>query len=149
MKTRIAIIGLLLALAVSSICHGQISSEKEREIRKLLAATGTTKAVTGMMSQMLGQFRTALPQVPKQFWTDFEKEMDVDELIRLMMPVYDKHLSTEDLKAANAFYSTPAGKRLAEKTPVMTSEGFEVGRKWGEAKGRLVAQRLKEKGLDK
>jgi hypothetical protein len=75
--------------------------------------------------------------------------MDVDELIQLMMPIYDKHLSLEDLKAANAFYATPAGKRLAEKTPVMTSEGFEVGRKWGEAKGRQIAQRLKEKGLDK
>ena len=149
MKTRLLILGLIVTFTSNLICFAATSREKELEIRKLFEATGVIKAVTGMKGQMITHFRTSLPQVPKQFWDEFEKEMDIDELVTLMVPIYDKHLSLEDIKAANAFYATPAGKRLAEKTPVMTTEGFDVGRKWGEAKGRLVAQRLKEKGLDK
>jgi len=134
--------------AAASLAYGQISREKEREIRKLLEATGTTKAMPEMMDQMMAEFRKALPNVPSEFWDEFRKEINIDELITLMMPVYDRHLSLEDIKAANAFFATPAGKHFAEKMSVMYAEGFEVGRKWGEGKGRLVAERLKEKGLD-
>ena len=140
---------LVLACIVASLAYGQVTREKEREIRKLLGVTGTTKNIPEMMDQMIAEFRKALPDVPSQFWDDFRKEINVDELVGLMVPVYDKHLSLEDIKAANAFFATPAGKRFAEKMPVMSGEGFEIGRKWGEAKGRLVAERLKEKGLEK
>jgi uncharacterized protein len=150
MKSRIVVVcTLVLACIAASLAYAQVNRDKEREIRKLLEATGTTKTMPQMMDQMIAEFRKALPNVPPQFWDDFRKEVNVDELIGLIVPVYDKHLSLEDVKAANAFFATPAGKRFAEKLPVMSSESFEVGRQWGEAKGRLVAERLKEKGLDK
>jgi uncharacterized protein len=150
MKSRIVVVcTLVLACIAASLAYAQVNRDKEREIRKLLEATGTTKTMPQMMDQMIAEFRKALPNVPPQFWEDFRKEVNVDELIGLIVPVYDKHLSLEDVKAANAFFATPAGKRFAEKLPVMSSESFEVGRQWGEAKGRLVAERLKEKGLDK
>jgi uncharacterized protein len=150
MKTRIVVVcTLVLACIAASLAYAQVNREKEREIRKLLEATGTTKTMPQMMDQMIAEFRKALPDVPAQFWDDFRKEVKVDELIGLIVPVYDKHLSLEDVKAANAFFATPAGKRFADKLPVMSAESFEVGRQWGEGKGRLVAERLKEKGLDK
>ena len=150
MKTRSTlIVTLALACIVASLAYGQVAREKEREIRKLLEVTGTTKTMPEVMDQMIAEFRKALPDVPSQFWDDFRKEINIDELVSLMVPVYDKHLSLEDIKAANAFFATPAGKHFAEKMSIMSAEGFEVGRKWGEAKGRLVADRLKEKGLDK
>ena len=150
MKTRILLVStLVVACIVGSLAYAEINRDKEREIRKLLEATGTTKSMPEMMDQMIAEFRKALPDVPSQFWDDFRKEINIDELVSLMVPVYDKHLSLEDIKAANAFFATPAGKRFAEKMPVMSAEGFEVGSKWGEAKGRLVVERLKEKGLDK
>jgi hypothetical protein len=150
MKIRIVVVcTLVLGCIGASLAYAQVNREKEREIRKLLEATGTTKTMPQMMDQMIVEFRKALPDVPAQFWDDFRKEVNVDELIGLIVPVYDKHLSIEDIKAANAFFATPAGKRFAEKMPVMSSESFEVGRQWGETKGRLVVERLKEKGLDK
>ncbi len=149
MKTKIATVILLCAVAAGSLCFAELSRDKEREIRKLLEATGMLKAVVEMKGRMIQQFRTAYPKVSKAFWDELAKEMDADELITLMMPIYDKHLSLEDIKAANTFYETPAGKRLSEKTSVMASEGSEVGRAWGAAKGRLVDQRLKEKGMEK
>lgn len=133
--------------SAASLASSPISREKEREIRKLLEITGT--AMPEMMDQMMAQLRKALPNVPAEFWDEFRKEINIDELITLMTPVYDRHMSLEDIKAANAFFATPAGKHFAEKMSVLYAEGYEVGRKWGEGKGRLVAERLKEKGLDK
>jgi hypothetical protein len=86
---------------------------------------------------------------PRNSGTEFRKEINIDELVTLIMPVYDKHMSLEDIKAANVFFATPAGRNFADKMSTMYAEGFEVGRKWGESKGRLVAERLKEKGLIK
>jgi uncharacterized protein len=168
MKTRIPLVSTLILACIAgcqgpepagtqgkgvapaaSVASGQVSREKEREIRKLLEITGTTKAMPQMMDQMMAEFRKALPNVPPEFFDDFRKEINFDELVSLIVPVYDKHLSLEDIKAANAFFATPAGKHFAEKMSVMSTEGFEVGRQWGESKGRLVADRLKEKGLDK
>lgn len=150
MKTRITLVStLVLACIVASLAYGQVTLEKEREIRKLLEVTGTTRTMPETMDQMILEFRKALPDVPSEFWDDFRKEIKIDELVGLMVPVYDKHLSLDDIKAANAFFATPAGRHFAEKMSVMSAEGFEVGRKWGEAKARLVADRLKEKGLDK
>jgi hypothetical protein len=147
MKIATSAACLTMILTVATPDFAQESPEKEREIRKLFESTGVIKSITQMTGQMIGQYRKALPQVPQEFWDEFEKELDAKEIIDLMIPVYDKHLSLEDLKAVNAFYATPAGKRFAQAMPVMSAEGFEVGRKWGEAKGRLVVQRLNEKGL--
>jgi uncharacterized protein len=92
MKTRILLVSTLaLACIAASLAYGQASREKEREIRKLLEATGTAKAMPEMMDQMIAEFRKALPNVPSQFWDDFRKEINVDELMGLMVPVYDKH----------------------------------------------------------
>ena len=140
---------MVLACIFASLAYSQVTREKEQEIRKLLEITGSTKTMPEMVDRMIAEFRKALPNVPSEFWDDFRKEIKIDEFVGLMVPVYDKHLSLEDIKAANAFFATPAGKRFAEKMPVMSAEGFEVGSKWGEAKGRLVVERLKEKGLDK
>jgi len=158
MKIRIMLVStLVLACIAASSCavkpldhapaYGRMTPEKDQEIRRLLEVTGTTKTMPEARDQMIAEFRKALPGVPSEFWEDFRKEINIDEVVDLMVPVYDKHLSLEEIKAANAFFATPAGKRFAEKMPVVSAEGFEVSRKWGEAKGRLVADRLKEKGL--
>ena len=151
MKTKTCLFCLTIALCAAVLAFGQtrreVHPEKEREVRKFLALTGASKTMTNAIGQMIGQFRKMLPDVPKEFFDGFEKEINPDELITLVMPIYDKHLSLEDIKAANAFYESPAGKRIADQLPIMTAESMEIGRKWGEAKGRLVEQRLKDKGM--
>ena len=149
MKAKVYLLALVIAMTVVLPVSAQVSPEKEKEIWKLLEGTGAIKVMAPLMSQIITQFRSAFSDVPQAFWDELEQEMNIDELITLILPVYDRHLTLDDLKAANAFYSSPAGKRLAEKTPILTKEGFEIGREWGGAKGQLVIQRLKEKGYMK
>jgi hypothetical protein len=43
-----------------------------------------------------------------------------------MIPVYQKYLTKEDLEDVVAFYSSPVGQRLLDKTPAMAAEGMKI-----------------------
>lgn len=55
-------------------------------------------------------------------------------------------MSLEDMKAITEFYKTPAGKKLAQKTPLITQEYTKVGEKLGQGVAEKVLARLQEKG---
>ena len=92
-----------------------------------------------------GQYAT----VDAAIWDELEAEFmntSTLDLLDEMAPVYQKHLTLEDLKAITEFYKTPAGKKLAEKTPLITQESMKVGEKWGQGVAEKVLARLQEKG---
>lgn len=120
----------------------QIPAEKEKEIRRVLEATGGTAAFVQARQQLIQQFKATVPEVPSEFWVEFDKELSVEELVAMVVPIYDRHFSLDELKAINAFYATPAGRRLAEKTPIITAESFEIGSAWGQAKAKLLVERI-------
>lgn len=89
------------------------------------------------------------PNVPTTIWNDFEQEMlntSLDDLVEMLVPVYQKHLSQEDLNSLIAFYQTPAGKKYAEKTPLIMQESMQVGQQWGMQIAQKIQQKLSEKG---
>ncbi|MGY0041248.1 DUF2059 domain-containing protein [Pedobacter sp. NJ-S-72] len=45
-----------------------------------------------------------------------------------------------------AFYQTPAGKKFAEKTPLIMQESMQAGRVWGEKIGLEIISKLNEQG---
>ena len=54
-----------------------------------------------------------------------------DKLIDLMTPIYQKHISLQDLDAINRFYQTPEGRHIAEAQPKIAVESTQVGQQWG------------------
>ena len=52
-------------------------------------------------------------------------------LIDALVPVYQKHLSIQDLKDGIGMYQTPIGKKIAEKSPLITQETMGVSMEWG------------------
>lgn len=56
------------------------------------------------------------------------------ELINTMVPIYQNHFSIQDLKDGIQMYKTPIGKKIAEKTPLITQEimgaSIELGMKF-------------------
>ena len=49
-----------------------------------------------------------------------------DELINTMVPVYQRHISREDLNALITFYSSPTGQRILSEMPTMMAEGMQA-----------------------
>jgi hypothetical protein len=53
--------------------------------------------------------------------------MPVDEMVDAMVPIYQKHLTKEDINGILAFYASPIGQKLQREQPAMMQEGMEVG----------------------
>lgn len=123
--------------------------EKRKDIRRLLDLTGAGQLGMQVMSNMIPQFKQMLPNVPEQFWADFAKKLNPNELVDLVVPIYDRQLSHGDIKQIIAFYQSPAGKRLVAAQPQITQESMDVGREWGAKLGQKVQDELKAKGYQK
>lgn len=120
--------------------------EARANVRKLLFLMGSDKLAMQVMEQMIGQFKTLLPDIPASFWGEFMKEVDPKELIEIQVPVYLKNLSPADVQELIRFYESPVGQRYSAVMPVITQESMAVGQKWGALMGERIMKRLQEKG---
>jgi uncharacterized protein len=122
------------------------SAAKDQDIRTLLSMSGTANVATQVVQQMIGQYRQMMPQVPDEFWTDFQKQMQPQDLIDLIVPIYSRHFSDDDIKQLIAFYDSPIGKKLVLEQPLIARESFDAGQQWGRKIGAKVMQGLRDKG---
>jgi hypothetical protein len=139
---------LLIFIAGISMTRAEITPEKRREIQKLLQLTGMEKLMEQMKTQMISALRQQLPDAPGDFWDTFQQKFDTKELIEKMIPIYDKYYTVEDLQAINAFYGSPAGKKILSTLPQVMQEAMKVGQEWGkkigeEAEKEVEARRKK------
>lgn len=121
-----------------------ISPEKEALIQRLLDLTGSANLGKQMMDGMIDSLRRGGSSVPDQFWETFRNEVDMNEINRLVIPIYDKHLSEEDLKGLIAFYGSPLGRRVMGKMPEILRESMEVGQEWGLKIGTRAMERIEQ-----
>ncbi|MDQ0968188.1 hypothetical protein QFZ20_003591 [Flavobacterium sp. W4I14] len=145
---KISILTLLLAF-VTTFSFSQETNSYQSSLTKLIQVSGSEAAYKGVLDQMVSMFKQQQSKVPKEFWDEFAVEVNknaIDRLINLVLPIYQKHLTEADLLGVIAFYETPAGKKFAEKTPLITQESMLAGQEWGKQIGQEVVDRLKEKG---
>jgi hypothetical protein len=129
-------------------CAPSRSSElKRRDIRRLLAITGVARLGLLSVDQMIDTYKTAMPHVPQRFWDDFRAQLTEQDLIELLVPAYDKHLSHDDIKAMISFYQSPAGQRLTSALPDIQRDSLLAGQRWGLHIAQQIDERLKKEGF--
>lgn len=141
---------LMIALfsLASTVCFAQSNTDYKATLQKLLNVSGSEASYKIAIDKMLGMLKQQKPDIPEEFWTEMDTEMkksSMTELIDLLLPVYQKHLSLNDLKQIIIFYESPAGKKFAEKTPFILNDSMEAGKEWGMKLGQRVVDRIKEK----
>lgn len=141
MRTLLAAIGMICVLGSAVRAEETL---KQKDIRKLLKITGSGELGTQVMGQMIGNMKKAMPQVPDKFWADFMKEVHTDELIDLIVPVYDRNLTHDDVKELIRFYESPTGKKFVSVLPKITQESMVVGEKWGRDLAMKVMTKLNQ-----
>jgi len=72
------------------------------------------------------------------------KNMPVDEMVDAMVPIYQKHLTKEDLDGILAFYSSPIGQKLLREQPAMMQEGMQAGGEIGRRRLGDMMQQMDE-----
>jgi uncharacterized protein len=120
---------------------------KRADVRKLLEVSGTGAMGKQAADQMITQFRTSMPNVPAEFWNEFQKEIDPAKLTEMCIPPYEKHLTHEDVKALIKFYESPVGQKLVKVQPQIMQECMVIGQQWGQEIGQKVVAKLQEKGI--
>lgn len=144
----------LVVSAMFVVCTGTVSpswaqaeltSQKRADIQKLMDLTGAGNIGVQAADQLIANMKTALPQVKDAFWVEFRKELSAEELIKLIIPLYDKHLTHPEIKELIKFYETPVGKKMIAVMPAITAESMQAGQQWGmdiamRAKRKIEAQ---------
>ncbi len=147
MKKFVVVISVLI-LSLSS-AFGQGDNQYKATLKKMLEAGGSEESFKVVIKQMFDMLKQQKTDVPESVWSDFEKEFSktsMDDLVDMLIPVYQKHMTTADLEKIIEFYQTPVGKKYAEKTPLIMQESMQVGQQWGTTIGQKFQEKLKEKG---
>jgi len=136
---------LLIAIIylLPTAIFSQALSKKEK-IQNLMELSGSGKLGVQVVTSMITSMQKLYPDIPQKFWDDFAKEIKPDDLINLIVPVYDKYYTEEDIDQLIAFYNTPVGKKMTEVLPMITQESMAAGQVWGRKIAEKVAERLKE-----
>ncbi len=151
MKSRtIAAALVLLCLAVSAhaqpATHPAAGGEQaslDHDVRHLLDLSGTSKLATQMMGTMIQSFKQMMPDAPAGFWDEFAKGVNPQELIEMIVPIYKKHLSHDDIRAAIAFYESPAGRHLVANQPAILQDSMAAGQQWGQVLSQRAMAKVK------
>jgi Uncharacterized protein conserved in bacteria (DUF2059) len=132
--------------------ESKIDPAKEIDIRKLLEISGakrlveqsmeaSEKSIRPLMTSSLppGEYREKFIEL---FFTKFHSKADTQQLLDMLIPIYDKNLSHEDIKGMIEFYGTPLGQKTLTVIPAIMAEAREAGRKWGENLGRQTVKEV-------
>tara|TARA_Y100000287_G_scaffold155492_1_gene132262 strand:+ start:889 stop:1299 length:411 start_codon:yes stop_codon:yes gene_type:complete len=123
MKKPIVILALIVTFFTS---HSQNESYKDI-LLEYMEVQGTLDSFNNsidQMSQMMGG------QIEADKLKPIMDEMFLS-LVDALVPVYKNHLSIQDLKDGIEMYKTPIGKKIAQKTPLITQETMNVSMQWG------------------
>jgi uncharacterized protein len=140
--------GPAMAQQAQGQAQGEDAAAKRQDIRRLLEVTGSAQLGQQILGQMMETFKKASPDVPESFWNEMMKEFDSATMIDLIVPVYEKHLTHEDVKGLIAFYESPLGRKVTSVLPVIAQESMQAGQQWGMDIARRVQQRLEQRKKD-
>lgn len=117
---------VLFIVCSSSLVFSQEDSYKELLV-EFMKSQGTLETMDSTFEQLSGMFGG---MVDKEKLDAFKKEM-FEDLVDVLAPIYEKHLTEQDLKDAVAMFNTPIGKKIAEKNPIIAKETMAASMSWG------------------
>ncbi|MBL56691.1 MAG: hypothetical protein CMP61_05845 [Flavobacteriales bacterium] len=142
---------LIIALTITSysVSFGQVDENYVKTLKTMFKVTGSEETYSTVIKQMFTMFKEQYSNVEEKTWVELEKEFQktsINDLVRMLAPVYVKYLNQEELQELIDFYSSPVGKKIAQSTPLITQESMQIGQEWGKKIGEEFVQKMKKKG---
>lgn len=138
------ILSIMLAIFCLSPLVAFSEPASKESIRKMMIKTGAGNMGLQVMNQMIPSMKKMIPDAPEKFWRDVMAEVDANQLIELVIPVYQKYLTEKDIRAMNRFYDSPAGRKLIRTQPAIMQESMQLGGQWGQQLARKILNKYKE-----
>ena len=140
---RILVLVLLVGVA-SGGAFAQAAKDvpaTKEDVEKLFATMHLREQMHNMIDVMSKQWRQMgkdslkkkLPGITEKDLDRYDemtdgmlKQVDFDGMIEDMLPVYQHHLTEEDIGVMAAFYQTPTGQKMLREQPQMTAEAMKA-----------------------
>ncbi|RUT77753.1 DUF2059 domain-containing protein [Ancylomarina longa] len=153
MKFKSKNLGTLLLLVLISISSYAVQNDNGEEYAKdvlhLFEINGSQASYKQTVQAIILHFKSQDSNVPNEYWQKAEFEFlntSIDQLVKMLIPIYQKNLSHDDILAMIKFYESDAGKRIANKIPTITTESMQAGMIWGESIGKKIKADIENKG---
>ena len=149
---RTLILAVLIGLN-ASVSFAQDEMEAKRQAAEAYVSSEAQQSIiaqVGSPEVIAAQMEAQFPQIPAEARTQLaeiaSEEMApmMDEMERVMIDAVAETFSLEEIEAITAFYETPAGLAMAQKTaPLMQSVFARIGPQMQAAQQR-IAERTAE-----
>ena len=139
-----ALAGLLASAALADEPPEELSSHQQK-VDRLLELTGAAEMGHQVMDGMLAQFQQ-MPQVSSEFIAEFRVVAAEADFMGLVREIYVTNVTETDIDSAIAYWSSPAGQRMAAATPQITTESVAMGQAWGVELAEETMRRLDARG---
>jgi hypothetical protein len=130
---KISVRSLLLgsiAFCFAITVRAEMSPEKEALLRRMVEATQMLKAFEMIKPRLLQSIASGRDVSP-EFVRRFSEKLTAERLLKAFLPVYDRYYTNEDCEAIIAFYTSPAGTKLATNQAAIAAEIGNVARPLG------------------
>ncbi|ATC87181.1 MULTISPECIES: DUF2059 domain-containing protein [Pseudoalteromonas] len=130
---------LLLSLLIFSSSLYAEQNTKQQKIDELISVMNLDSMVDSMYGQVEGMMKGMSDQMgvkPSEqaifdkYYSDMttvlKTEMSWAKMQPMMISVYDKHFSEQEIADMLAFYKTDTGQKILEKMPVVMQESMQM-----------------------
>ncbi len=145
MKSGILLCVLLLTLPLSGIAAGpeSIPAPLRADILRLIDMTGGAHMGElfgdAIARQISNNLRASHPDISANAFSIIKDETNKTladpginkQLIEMLIPIYAKYYTDEDVRQMIAFYKTPLGKKIIKNNPAIAQASMQYGEQWG------------------
>ncbi len=78
--------------------------------------------VNGMKDLLARQAKQIIASAPPARKEEYKRLFDINKMLQVVIPIYGKYFSEDELKQMLDFYKSPAGRKLTRLTPILTND---------------------------
>ena len=150
LMTALAPAALAQAGPSSSGIQSGGESATDEDIRQLFAVMGLNKLGEQMWEQINERLTNLNPQIPDSLWQEIDKEFRVEfssgRFGEMLLPIYKKYFSSNEIKQLITFYESPLGKKFIDVGPQLMGDAMAAGSERGREIVKRIQDKLKKKG---
>ncbi len=155
-RTLLAVLACCFTWPIASASE-DVDPAKRALIDELLEVTGALEIGSSMADALVTQMSDTLRRVndplPERAFELLEEEIiaTINDAVergtfnKIMYPIYDKYLTSDDLASLLEFYRSDVGRRFTKVLPQMTQESMLAGQQWGIEIGTEAAERVEKR----
>jgi len=117
-------------------------------IKSMMELTQSSNVGVQILNQLAPAIKKMIPDASEEFWVKVAKDINPNEFQDLIIPVYKKYLTEEDIVAITHFYNTPSGKKLIKVQPNIMQESYKIGQEWGQGVAKEIVATYKNEHKD-